>query len=416
MRPAISPDGKWLVYGTRHKTQTGLRVRNLETGAERWLAHPVTRDDQESRASRDTLPRYDFMPDGKSLMVPIGGKLQRIDFATGARDADSVHGKGAGRDRAARLHTGPRRRWPTRAGAADPLADAVARRHAPRLQRDEPALRHGSAGRHATTAAPSRPAALPKASSCRLVARRPVRSRTSHGRRRAGTSSACAADAAASRATLTRARGLLPRPDVHAGRVPLVFLSGAASDQLYSILRDTPPPEEQEPTTRCGRSAASTRPTRSNSDGCRQRAARPRSSRRRRTVAARISRATIPRACTSRRRAGCSRSRWTATTGGRTCAYRAPGPGNNPPGATEIRLSPDGTRAFVSLQGKHFWSPCLVPGARRSRCACRAARIAAVPVKRHVARGRRLSAVDRRRQERDLGLGRAVLPAGHRRR
>ncbi|MDP2389729.1 MAG: amidohydrolase, partial [Acidobacteriota bacterium] len=49
MRPAISPDGKWLVFGTRHKTQTGLRVRNLETGAERWLAYPVTRDDQESR-------------------------------------------------------------------------------------------------------------------------------------------------------------------------------------------------------------------------------------------------------------------------------------------------------------------------------------------------------------------------------
>ena len=54
--PVLSPDGKWLVYGTRHKTETGLRVRNLETGAERWLAYPVTRDDQESRASRDTLP------------------------------------------------------------------------------------------------------------------------------------------------------------------------------------------------------------------------------------------------------------------------------------------------------------------------------------------------------------------------
>ncbi len=83
IRPALSPDGKWIVYGTRHKSQTGLRVRNLETGTERWLAYPVTRDDQESRASRDTLPRFDFMPDGKSLIVPVNGKLQRIDFATG---------------------------------------------------------------------------------------------------------------------------------------------------------------------------------------------------------------------------------------------------------------------------------------------------------------------------------------------
>ncbi|MEW6323650.1 MAG: amidohydrolase, partial [Acidobacteriota bacterium] len=83
MRPVISPDGKWLVYGTRHKTETGLRVRSLETGAERWLIHPVTRDDQESRASRDTLPGYDFTPDGRSLIVPIGGKIARVDVATG---------------------------------------------------------------------------------------------------------------------------------------------------------------------------------------------------------------------------------------------------------------------------------------------------------------------------------------------
>ena len=53
MRPMLSPDGKWMVYATRHKSQTALRARNLETGFERWLAHPVTRDDQESRASRD---------------------------------------------------------------------------------------------------------------------------------------------------------------------------------------------------------------------------------------------------------------------------------------------------------------------------------------------------------------------------
>ena len=62
-------------------------MRNLETGAERWLVLPVTRDDQESRASRDTLPGYAFTPDGQSLIVPIGGKLHRVDFATGAARA-----------------------------------------------------------------------------------------------------------------------------------------------------------------------------------------------------------------------------------------------------------------------------------------------------------------------------------------
>ncbi|HTK29928.1 MAG TPA: amidohydrolase family protein [Vicinamibacterales bacterium] len=83
MRPLLSPDGRFLVFATRYETETGLRVRDLETGDERWLIHPVTRDDQESRASRDTMPGYAFMPDGKSLVVPIGGKIQRVDFATG---------------------------------------------------------------------------------------------------------------------------------------------------------------------------------------------------------------------------------------------------------------------------------------------------------------------------------------------
>ena len=63
MRPLISPDGKWLVYATRFDTKTGLRVRELETGEERWLIYPVTRDDQESRATRDTMPGYAFTPD-----------------------------------------------------------------------------------------------------------------------------------------------------------------------------------------------------------------------------------------------------------------------------------------------------------------------------------------------------------------
>ena len=128
MRPAMSPDGKWLVYGTRHKTQTGLRVRNLETGAERWLVYPVTRDDQESRASRDTLPRYDFTPDGQSLIVPIGGKFQRVDCRDRRGAPIPFTRAGASRDRAACLHAGARAGRRHGARAADPLAVAVAGR------------------------------------------------------------------------------------------------------------------------------------------------------------------------------------------------------------------------------------------------------------------------------------------------
>jgi Tol biopolymer transport system component/imidazolonepropionase-like amidohydrolase len=83
MRPVISPDGKHLVYATRFETKTALRVRDLETNQERWLINNVTRDDQESRATRDTFPGYAFMPDGKSLIVPIDGKIKQVDFQTG---------------------------------------------------------------------------------------------------------------------------------------------------------------------------------------------------------------------------------------------------------------------------------------------------------------------------------------------
>lgn len=83
MRPVVSPDGKKLVYATRFETSTALRVRDLETGEERWLINNVTRDDQESRATRDLFPGYCFMPDGRSLVVPINGKIARVELESG---------------------------------------------------------------------------------------------------------------------------------------------------------------------------------------------------------------------------------------------------------------------------------------------------------------------------------------------
>ncbi len=77
-RPAISPDGRWLVYGSRHDEHTGLRIRDTESGEERWLAYPVQRDDQESRASLDVLPGYAFAPDSREVVVSYGGRIWRV--------------------------------------------------------------------------------------------------------------------------------------------------------------------------------------------------------------------------------------------------------------------------------------------------------------------------------------------------
>ena len=82
MRPILSPDGGTLVYGTRYEQQTGLRVRDLATGRDRWLVYPVQRDEQESRFTRDLLPGYAFTPDGESVIFTADGGIRRVDLAS----------------------------------------------------------------------------------------------------------------------------------------------------------------------------------------------------------------------------------------------------------------------------------------------------------------------------------------------
>lgn len=83
MKPVVSPDGRHLIYATRFDGETGLRIRELGSGQDRWLAYPVQRDSQEATPSRDLMPAYDFTPDGRSIVIGFGGKIQRIDVASG---------------------------------------------------------------------------------------------------------------------------------------------------------------------------------------------------------------------------------------------------------------------------------------------------------------------------------------------
>lgn len=76
--PVLSPDGKWLVYGTRYESETGLVIRDLESGDEKWLAYPVQRDDQESIATMGVLPGMAFTPDSENLIASYGGRIYRI--------------------------------------------------------------------------------------------------------------------------------------------------------------------------------------------------------------------------------------------------------------------------------------------------------------------------------------------------
>ncbi len=80
--PTLSGDGNWLVYGTRFEDETGLVLRNLNTGKERWLAYPVQRDEQESIAPLGVLPAMSFTPDNKNLIASYGGKIYSISLDT----------------------------------------------------------------------------------------------------------------------------------------------------------------------------------------------------------------------------------------------------------------------------------------------------------------------------------------------
>jgi Tol biopolymer transport system component len=83
-RPALSPDGKLMAYATRFEGQTGLRLRNLETNEDRWLAFPIEHDQIHAQSWQDLVPRYAFTRDGRSVVLSRNGKLEKLSLDGGA--------------------------------------------------------------------------------------------------------------------------------------------------------------------------------------------------------------------------------------------------------------------------------------------------------------------------------------------
>lgn len=83
LRPVASPDGKWLVYGTRRDGVTALKLVELSSGDERWLVNAVDRDDQEGSGTRDLMPGASFTPDSRALIATYRGKFWRIEIPDG---------------------------------------------------------------------------------------------------------------------------------------------------------------------------------------------------------------------------------------------------------------------------------------------------------------------------------------------
>lgn len=85
MRPASSPDGKYLVYASSTGSHPGLRLRDLRTDRERWIVSEVLEDPPFAQAtlSRDLLPGYAFTPDSRFVIAAYGGRIHRIDISSG---------------------------------------------------------------------------------------------------------------------------------------------------------------------------------------------------------------------------------------------------------------------------------------------------------------------------------------------
>jgi Tol biopolymer transport system component len=81
--PRLSPDGRWMVYAARYDGDTGLRVRDLKDGLDRWLLFPVDRDAIENWWNEGLVNAYSFLPDSSAIVTSYGGKLWRVSVPEG---------------------------------------------------------------------------------------------------------------------------------------------------------------------------------------------------------------------------------------------------------------------------------------------------------------------------------------------
>ncbi|MFM5906468.1 MAG: amidohydrolase family protein [Novosphingobium sp.] len=83
VRPTPSPDGKHIAYVRRERTRSKLYVRDLETGTDRKVFDALDQDVQETWAVTGVYPDMAWTPDSKSIVFWAGGKLNRLDLASG---------------------------------------------------------------------------------------------------------------------------------------------------------------------------------------------------------------------------------------------------------------------------------------------------------------------------------------------
>ncbi|HEY1146291.1 MAG TPA: amidohydrolase, partial [Allosphingosinicella sp.] len=84
VRPTPSPDGKTLAFVRRIRGKSNLMLLDIASGRISPLTDQLERDMQETWAIHNVYPGISWTPDNKSIVYWAGGKIHRIDVASGA--------------------------------------------------------------------------------------------------------------------------------------------------------------------------------------------------------------------------------------------------------------------------------------------------------------------------------------------
>ncbi|MGH7858862.1 MAG: amidohydrolase family protein, partial [Candidatus Binatia bacterium] len=107
IRPTPSPDGRSLAFVRRVRGKSVLHRMDLASRREKPLFDGLDRDLQEAWAIHGVYPRMAWTPDSKAIVVWAGGKIVRVDAATGATSEIPFHVKDSRRVSAALRFTRP---------------------------------------------------------------------------------------------------------------------------------------------------------------------------------------------------------------------------------------------------------------------------------------------------------------------
>ncbi|MHA6289525.1 amidohydrolase family protein [Maricaulis sp. CAU 1757] len=83
VRPAPSPDGRYMAFVRRDRIRSGLWIKDLESGEERRIVETVDQDMQETWGVTGLYPNMDWTPDSSSIVYWADGGIHRVDVASG---------------------------------------------------------------------------------------------------------------------------------------------------------------------------------------------------------------------------------------------------------------------------------------------------------------------------------------------